>query len=173
MAVTVTDFSARVKTQLAGAIRNALYESGAEVASHANRNVQSEYEAGEKLRGSYRCDVNMAGTKATIGTPHEEGYWEEFGTGSHADMVKNGGVPGRTEWWVYVPYETPRVTHHINCIHRTEEEANAVAASLRAAGKDAYATDGNDPNYTLEKAFIANKRTIERIFETDIGLGMA
>lgn len=168
MAVTVQDFSVQVKAKMSQAIRNALYESGSEVAAHANSNVKMQYDAGEKLRGSYRCDVNIAGNKATIGTPHEEGYWEEFGTGSHADMAKNGGVPGRTEWWVYVPYETPRVIHHINCIHRSEEEAKAVAASWRADGKDAYATDGEEPNYTLEKAFTAKKATIQRIFENDL-----
>lgn len=172
MAVTVQDFSIQVKAKLSQVVSNALREAGAEVAAHANSNIRSEHEARDMLRGSYRCDVNPAGDKATVGTPSEAGYWEEFGTGSHADMQKNGGVPGRTEWWVFVPYETPRVTHHIDCIHRTEEEAKAVAASLRAEGKDAYATNGNDPNYTLEKAFLANTAKIKRIFETDLRTGM-
>lgn len=169
MAVTVTDHSVQVKAKLSQAIRQALYESGSEVASHANRNVKMKDDAGQKLRGSYRCDVNTAGDKATIGTPNDEGYWEEFGTGSHADFVKNGFVEGRTDWWVYVTNETPRAT---NPIYRTEDEAQAVAASMRERGKDAHASDGDDPNYTLEKAFISNKDTIKRIFENDIRTGM-
>lgn len=169
MAVTVNNYSVQVKVKLSQAIRNALYEAGSEVASHANRNVKLQDDAGQKLRGSYRCDVNTSGDKAAIGTPNEEGYWEEFGTGSHADTAKNGGVAGRTDWWVYVTNETPRA---VNEIHRTEEEAKAVAASLRERGKDAHASNGYDPNYTLEKAFISNKDTIERIFENDIRTGM-
>lgn len=169
MAVTVRDYSVQVKAKLSQAIRQALYESGSEVASHANRNVKLQDDAGQKLRGSYRCDVNTTGDKATIGTPNEEGYWEEFGTGSHADTAKNGFVEGRTDWWVYVTNETPRAT---NPIYRTEDEAQAIAASMRDRGKDAHASDGNDPNYTLEKAFIAKKDDIERIFETDIRTGM-
>lgn len=167
MAVVVRDGRTQVRIKMARAIRNALYESGAEVAAHANRNVKSEYEAGEKLRGSYSSVVNLLSSKVTIGTPHEEGYWEEFGTGSHADTTKNGGVPGRSDWWVFVPYETPRARFHE--VHRTEDEAIAEAASRRADGENAFASNGNEPHYTLEKAFIANKDKIERIFAADIG----
>lgn len=171
MGVTVTDYSLQVKGKMSSAVRRVLYEAGSEVAAHANSNVKSKYEAGEKLRGSYRVartDYN----KVEIGTALEEGFWEEFGTGSHADMVKNGGIPGRTEWWVYVPYETPRVIHHINCIHRTEAEAQAVAASLREQGKDAHASNGNDPNYTLEKAFLAKKEAVKRAIENAVRAGV-
>jgi len=169
MAVTVTDYSVQVKARLSQAVRNALYESGSEVASHANSNVQMQNDAGQKLRGSYTCSVNATGDKATVGTPHEEGLWEEFGTGSHADLAKNGGIPGRPEWWVYVTNETPRATQPV---YLTENEAKAIAAGLREQGKDAHASDGYDPSYTLEKAFIANKGRIERIFESDVRTGM-
>ena len=168
MAVTVTDHSVQVKAKLARAITKALYESGSEVASHANRNVKTQNDAGQKLRGSYRA-VQTAPYKMEVGTSLEEGLWEEFGTGSHADTAKNGGVAGRTDWWVYVTNETPRATHPV---HLSEDEAQAIAASMRERGKDAHASDGNDPNYTLEKAFISNKDTIERIFENDIRTGM-
>lgn len=171
MAVTVTNYSAQIRERLSQLVTNGLREAGAEVASHANSNVQSQYEAGDKLRGAYKSEVNAAGDRATVGTSAEEGLWEEFGTGSHADMQKNGGIPGRTEWWVFIPYETPRVIHHVNCIHRTEEEAKAVAESLRAEGKDAHATNGNDPNYTLEKAFLAKKNEIENEFKQLLGTG--
>lgn len=165
MAVTVQDFSVQVKTKMSQAVANALRESGAEVASHANSNVRMPYDAGQKLRGSYSYSVDAAGGRCTVGTPLEEGYWEEFGTGSHADTAKNGGVPGRPEWWVFIPNETPRTD---NPVYRTEEEAKAIAASWREDGKDAHASNGNDPNYTLEKAFTAKKATIQRFFENDL-----
>jgi len=37
--------------------------------------------------------------------------------------------------------------------YATEAEAQEVAKSMQDAGIDAYATNGRDPNYTLEKAF--------------------
>lgn len=79
MAVTVTDNRVQVKAKMSGAVRTSLYEAGSEVASSANSNVKMQHDAGQKLRGSYTAVVNMAGDKATVGTPLEEGYWEEFG----------------------------------------------------------------------------------------------
>lgn len=90
-------------------------------------------------------------------------------TGSHADLAKNGGIPGRPMWWVYIANETPRAKKPV---YLTEDEAKAIAASLRADGKDAYATNGNPANYTLEKAFTFNKDKIEKIFVNNIGTGM-
>lgn len=169
MAVTVQDFSVQVKARLNQLTINALTESGFEVAAHANSNVQLEDDAGQKLRGSYRSEVDASVGKATVGTSLEEGFWEEFGTGSHADTAKNGGIPGRPMWWVYVTNETPRTD---NPVYRTEEEAKAVAASWRAEGKDAHATNGREPNYTLEKAFIAKKGAIVRNFERTLESGL-
>lgn len=172
MAVQLTDNRIQVTAALNQAVVNALHESGFEVAAQANRDIQIQWEARDALRGSYSVQVDESALKAYVGTPREEGFWEEFGTGSHADTVKNGGIEGRTEWWVFVPYETPRVTHHINCIHRTEEEAKAVAASLRAEGKDAYATNGEKPHYTLEKSFIAKKPDIVATFKRKLNSGV-
>lgn len=170
MAVRVTNYSVQVKARMSQAVRNALYESGSEVASHANSNVQMQNDAGQRLRGSYTCYVNATGDRATVGTPLEEGLWEEYGTGSHADMARNGGIPGRPEWWVYVTNETPRA---VQPVYLSEDEAKAIAAGLRETGKDAHASDGYDPSYTLEKAFTANRSRIERIFENDVRTGMS
>lgn len=169
MAVTVTDYRVQIKARLSQAVREGLREGGEEIAAHANSNVKLKDDAGQKLRGSYRSVVNAAGDMATVGTPLEEGFWEEYGTGSHADTAKNGGIPGRPMWWVYVTNETPRTD---NPIYRTEEEAKAVAASWQADGKDAHASNGNDPNYTLEKAFLARRPAIERQFERIVKAGL-
>lgn len=168
MAVTVTDNRAQVKAKMGIAVGSALREAGSEVAAHANSNVKMQHDTGQKLRGSYSA-VQTAPYKMTVGTPLEEGFWEEFGTGSQADLSKNGGISGRPQWWVYVANETPRAT---NPVYLSEAEAKAIAASLRADGKDAYATNGNPANYTLEKAFTFNKDKIERIFANNIGTGM-
>ena len=169
MAVTVTDFRVQVQTKLSQAVRIGLREAGEEIASHANSNVRLQDDAGQKLRGSYRSVVNAAGDTVTVGTPHEEGYWEEFGTGSHADTNKNGGIPGRPMWWVYVTNETPRAEVPV---YRTEEEAKAIAASWQEDGVDAHASNGNDPNYTLERAFLAKKAIIERELQQLLKAGL-
>lgn len=154
MAVVFQDFSFQVKAQLNQTTLEWLEETASEIASQANRNVQLEDDAGRKLRGSYSYDVDSVQGEAVIGTPHEEGFWEEFGTGSYADTSKNGGIQGRPMWWVYVTNETPRTD---NPIYRTEEEAKAVAASWREEGKDAHASNGRRPSYTLENAFTTTK----------------
>lgn len=169
MAVTLQDFSVQVTAKLNQLTINALSEGGFEIASHANSNVRLEDDAGQKLRGSYHSVVDSSAGKAAIGTSLEEGYWEEFGTGSHADTAKNGGIPGRPMWWVYVTNETPRTD---NPVYRTEDEAKATAASWQAEGKDAHASDGRDPNYTLEKAFIAKKNAVIRNFERTLESGL-
>lgn len=168
MAVTVTDNSLQIKGKMSTAVRRVLYEVGSEVAAHANSNVKMKDDAGQKLRGSYRVERTDY-NKVEIGTALEEGLWEEFGTGSHADTVKNGGIPGRPMWWVYVTNETPRTD---NPVYRTEEEAKGMAAGLREQGKDAHASNGNDPNYTLEKAFLAKKEAGKREIENAVRMGV-
>lgn len=169
MAVQLTDNRIQVTAALNQVLSQALREAGFEVASQANRNVQLEDDAGRNLRGSYTVQVDEGAQKAYVGTSLEEGYWEEFGTGSYADMSKNGGVPGRPMWWVYVTNETPRTDHPI---YRTEEEAKAVAASWRNEGKDAHASNGRKPSYTLEKSFIATSPSIKANFERKIRNGV-
>lgn len=171
MAVKFVDNSITVKAQLTQASIRALKEAGFEVAAHANRNIQSKWEARDALRGSYRSVVDEAAGVCHVGTDREEGYWEEYGTGSHADMAKNGGKPGRTDWWVFVPYETPRALLHE--IHRTEAQAKAEASSRRENGEDAYASDGEEPHYTLENAFIQTKPAVIAEFERLIREGLA
>lgn len=149
------DYSVEVMAALDETTIAWLIETANEVTSHAQRNCVMEDDAGKRLKGSYKNEVDESKGVATIGTPLEEGYWEEFGTGSHADVGKNGGKPGRQGWWVYVKGEPPR--EKSSAEYRDEDEAKAVAASMKDEGLDAYATNGREPNYTLETAFKVNK----------------
>lgn len=79
MAVEFQDFSYQVKAKLTQAAINGLKEAGFEVASHANRHVQLDGDAGQALRGSYKSVVDEATGVCSVGTSREEGYWEEFG----------------------------------------------------------------------------------------------
>lgn len=79
MAVQFQDFSYQVKAKLTQASIRALQEAGFEVAAHANRNVKLDFDAGQRLRGSYRSVVDDGAGEVQIGTDKEEGYWEEFG----------------------------------------------------------------------------------------------
>ena len=149
--VTLIDNSIEVKTALNDTSIAWLYTWSNEIASQARRNCSMDGNVGVQLRGSYRSEVDASDGEAQIGSDMEAAYWEEFGTGSHADTAKNGGREGRKDWWVYVKDQPPRETESTH--YKTEAEAQAVADSMRSEGFDAYATNGRDPNYTLEKAF--------------------
>ena len=143
MAVQFIDNSIVVKTALNDQTKAWLIEWANEVASQAARNCALDGDAGTQLRGSYRADVNGAGSKAEIGTSLEAGYWEELGTGAYAE---NGN--GRPGWWVYKDGYQGNGGKQ-----RTEAQAKAIAAS----DPTLHATNGRRPNHTLEKSFITTK----------------
>ena len=149
------DFSMEVMAALDETTIAWLYETANEITSQAAENCQMSGDDNGQLRNSYSNIVDKSEGKATIGSPLESSYWEEFGTGSHADTRKNGGKQGRQGWWVYVKGQGPRAK--VSAEYRDKDEAEAVAESMRADGFDAYATNGREPNYTLEKAFEASK----------------
>ncbi len=153
--VKLVDNSIQVKAALNDTTIAWLYTWSNEIASQAKRNCQMDGNVGVQLRGSYSSVVNASAGEAQIGTPMEAGFWEEYGTGSHADTAKNGGREGRKDWWVYVKDQPPSEKESTH--YKTQAEAQAVADSMRAQGFDAYATNGREPNYTLEKAFINTK----------------
>lgn len=156
--VEFKDFSFNVKAALNETTIAWLHETANEITSQAKRGTSLEgWTSDERtqLRDSYRPEVDEEEGVATIGTPLEQGYWEEFGTGEYADTAKNGGKKGRQGWWVYVKGQAPRATK--SQTYHSREEAETVAASMRADGFDAYATNGRRPNYTLEKSFEATK----------------
>lgn len=147
MAVEFKDYSIEVKAAIDDEMVAWLHEWSAEIASKAKRNCSRGEEYSTKLAGSYRNEVNAQAGIAKIGTPMQEGLWEEFGTGEHA--VKE---PHRSGWWVYIEggsgYEGE--TNHYSSY---EEAAKMAAYISERYGLKAVATNGRDPNYTLEKAF--------------------
>ena len=96
--VDFKDFSVNVKAAINNTTIAWLHETANEVTAQAQRNCKMEEDTGKRLKGSYRNVVDDGKGEAQVGTPLEEGYWEEFGTGSHADMAKNGGKRGRQGW---------------------------------------------------------------------------
>ena len=149
------DYSPQVKQKIESLAVAWLHETASAVESSAKRNTSTEgWTNAERtsLRDGYSHAVDETNKTAQVGNTLEQAYWEEFGTGSHADTAKNGGRQGRSDWWVYIPGQEPmdkESTHY-----RDETEAKAAAAYIKAEyGKTAYATNGREPNYTLEKAF--------------------
>ena len=168
MAVKFIDNSIEVKAALNDVTIAKLYEAAMAVEGHAKRNCTMRSEDHGRLAESYRADVDEGKGVAQIGTPLEEGFWEEFGTGSHADTKKNGGKPGREGWWIYTPGSDGPEGDKSNA-YPTKDDAEIMAAYIeRKYDKEAVVTDGREPNYTLEKAFIANESKIQKLFETGL-----
>lgn len=158
MPVEFKDYSMKVKGELNDVTKAWLTEWSNEIASQAKDNVQLDGEAGNKLRDSYRATRRYQ-NHAWVGTPEEAGYWEEFGTGEHA--VKS---PHRTGWWLYFEggsgYEGE--TNH----YATREEAEKMAAYIKKKyGKTPKITDGRDPSYTLQNAFMVSAPKAEADLE--------
>lgn len=147
--VKLYDYSAKIKNGLKEAGVAWLHTWGPEIASQAQRNCKMDGDTGIQLRGSYDCKVDESAMEATIGTPLEAGFWEEFGTGSHAVDTSQS----RAGWWVYTP-DNPGPTGYKSNVYLTEEEALSMAAYIKAKyGIDAVATNGRDPQHTLENSF--------------------
>lgn len=146
MAVKFEDYSLEVKAEINDTTIAWLHEWASEIESHAKRNCQMDDNG--QLRGSYSNIVDEREGTGTVGTPLESGFWEEFGTGEHADTAKNGGKPGRKGWWVYKDGYRGKGGKVL-----TEDEAKAMAA----ADPTVHATNGREPSYTLENAFKLNR----------------
>lgn len=148
------DNSLKVKAELNETSIAWLHEAAAEIQAQAQRNCRTDEEYSSQLRGSYANTVDEQKGEAQIGSPLEQAFWEEFGTGSHADTAKNGGKEGRKDWWIYIPGQSGgggKESRH----YATKEEAMEMAAYIQAKyGKTGIVTNGKKPNYTLEKAFI-------------------
>lgn len=160
--VQFKDYSAEVKAKLDDAAIAYLYEAAGELEAQTIRNTRQ----GKKYRGKqatslWKYTVNENKGIATVGSPDEAAYWEEFGTGEYA-LNKDG----RKGWWVYVEgSDTPRPNQQTY----TKNEALAIAASMRANGLDAHATNGIDPNRPLHRAFTSLKSALIRRAEEVLG----
>lgn len=159
--VKYIDNSLRVKAEINETTLAWLHEWALETASQAQRNCRMGEEYSNQLKGSYHPSVDERKGEAKIGSAMEQAFWEEFGTGEHADTGKNGGKPGRKDWWLYIKGEsggTGKESRH----YATREEAEDMAAYIKKRyGKTAIVTNGKEPNYTLEKAFISVKLRAE------------
>ena len=150
--VEFKDFSIDVKAAVNDTTIAWLHEVANEVTSQAQRNCKMEEDAGKRLKGSYDfTQTDSSKAEVIVGTPLEEGYWEEYGTGEQA--VKS---PHRSGWWVYIKggsgYEG--ATNH----YKSQAEAETMAAYIRKKyNRPAVATNGRPPHYTLEKAFKVKK----------------
>ena len=153
--VEFKDFHLEVEAALNDTTLKWLEETGKEIASIAQRNCKMDDDPGKQLKGSYRSELDRNSGQATIGTPLEAGYWEEFGTGEYADTSKNGGKPGREGWWIYIPDQESMGGGNK---YYDEMEAMMMAAFIQQVyHKKAYVTNGRKPNYTLENAYLATK----------------
>lgn len=155
------DFSIQVKGAIEDAAIAFLHEAAGELEAQTIRRTSNERYRGKPAQQLWTHIVDESAKKATVGSPDEASYWEEFGTGEHS-LYGNG----RKGWWVYVEgNDTPQP----NQKYYTQEEAEAVAASMRADGLAAHATNGRKPNRPLHRAFTETKakiiRRAEQIFK--------
>lgn len=154
MAVEFKDYSLNVKAAINDETMKWLRETANAIASHAKENCTMTDDGGQ-LRKSYRAEVDEAKGEAYIGSSLESAYWEEYGTGEHAATGKNGGIKGRQVWWIYTP-GSDGPEGYKSRVYATQAEAEDMAQYIRKTyKKKAVVTNGRDPNYTLEKAFIA------------------
>ena len=166
MSVKLEDYSINVKTSLNDIAKQWLHEASFEVQAHAQRNCQMDDEEGRRLRQSYKNIVDEDKGEAIVGSARESVYWEEFGTGSHA-----AHGDGRKGWWVYIKNGESR--SKTSATYSSREEAEEAAEFLRKVKHlDAYATNGREPNYTLEKAFKGTESKAQRRLQQMLSEGM-
>lgn len=164
--VEFIDFTAEAIEGMEGALIAGLYEAAGEMEARTVRNSRQSHSYGD-IRATALWDhmVDEGEMKAYVGSQHEAGYWEEFGTGEHA---LNGD--GRKGWWVYIEGQE---SGKGGKSYSTREEAEEAAAFLRKVkGLDAYATNGIDPNRPLHRAFQNGAAVVQAIMQDKLkGLG--
>lgn len=164
--VEFIDFSAEAIEGLEAALIAGLYEAAGEMEARTVRNSRQSHTYGDiRATALWEHMVDESKMEAYVGSQHEAGYWEEFGTGEHA---LNGD--GRKGWWVYVEGQD---SGKGGKSYSTKAEAEEAAAFLRKVkGLDAYATDGIEPNRPLHRAFQSGASVVQAIMEDKLkGLG--
>ena len=81
MPVEFRDYSMKVSAQMKDAAKRFLIEAAHEVTSQTIRTTPTKK---TQLRDSWSNSVDESAMTAQIGSPLEESFWNEFGTGSHA-----------------------------------------------------------------------------------------
>ena len=164
--VEFIDYSAEVIEGMEAALIAGLEEAAGEIEAMTIRNSRQGHRYGDILATALWDKMVDEGAKeASVGSPYEAGYWEEFGTGEHA---LNGD--GRKGWWVYVEGQD---SGKGGKSYSSREEAEEAALFLRRVKNlDAYATNGIDPNRPLHRAFSSAKPVVQAIFEDKLkGMG--
>lgn len=164
MPVKLNDYSINVKAELNDITKQWLHLAGFEVEAEVKRNCVMDDKG--TLKGSYRSVVDEGKGETLVGSPLESVYWEEFGTGSHA-----AHGDGRKGWWVYVKNGESR--NKTSQTYASQAEAEEAAEFLRKVKHlDAHATNGRDPNYTIEKSFKNKSSSVQRLLENMLKGGM-
>jgi hypothetical protein len=166
MAVEFQDFSIKVTEAMEEALIAGLYEATAELQTRTKRNSRQGHTYGDiQATALWDAEVDEGAMEGRVGSQHEAGYWEEFGTGEHA---LHGD--GRKGWWVYVEGQDSGTGGKS---YSTKEEAEEAAQFLRRVKKvEAHATNGIDPNRPLHRAFSSARPVVQAIFESKLkGLG--
>lgn len=154
MSVELENNTVRVQQAFEDAVIAYLYEAASEIEALTKRNTRPVKYGRHNVKSSWSHTVDESKQIATVGSPLEAAFWEELGTGEHA-LNKDG----RKGWWVYVEgNDTPRP----NQKYYTQQEAEATAASMRAAGLDAHATNGTEANRPLHRAFESKKAWLKK-----------
>lgn len=163
--VVFQDFSVKVKEAIEDALIAGLHEAGGELHARTVRNSRQGHKYGDiQARSLWKYQVDESKMQASVGSPYEAGFWEEFGTGEHAQ-----NNDGRKGWWIYVEGQDSGTGGRT---YSSKEEAEAIAASMRAEGLPAYATDGIEPNQPLQRAFKSSKNAVKAIMESKLkGMG--
>ncbi len=156
------DYTVKVIGEMQDALLRGLETAAGEIESITIRNSRQGHKYGDKeARALWGHKVDEGAMTAQIGSQHEAGYWEEFGTGEHA---LHGD--GRKGWWVYIEGED---SGDGGKSYATKEEAEEAATFLRRVAKlDAYATNGLEPNRPLFRAFSSSKDTVQAIFQAEL-----
>ena len=166
MSVELIDFSSKVKEGMEEALIAGLHEAAGELEAKTVRNSRQSHAYGDiKATALWDHKVDEGNMTAYVGSQHEAGYWEEFGTGEHA-LHKDG----RKGWWVYVEGQDSGTGGKS---YSTKEEAEEAAKFLRKVKKlDAQVTNGIEPNRPLHRAFKSGRPVVEAILQDKLkGLG--
>lgn len=156
MAIQFTNNSAAVQAAIDSAIIAFLHEAGGELEAKTKRNTNPPHYGQYDVKNSWKYVVDEAKGETKVGSAMEAAFWAEFGTGEHA-LHHNG----RRGWWVYVEGNNNPAQ---NQKYYTEDEAKATAASMRAKGIPAHATNGTEPVRPLHNAFNSRKNALIRRF---------
>ena len=164
--VEFIDYSAEVIEGMEAALIAGLEEAAGEIEAMTIRNSRQGHKYGSlQATELWDHEVDETNFQAFVGSPHEAGYWEEFGTGEHA---LNGD--GRKGWWVYIE---GKESGKGGKSYSSKAEAEEAAEFLRKVKKlDAYVTDGIDPNRPLHRAFQSGASVVQAILDSKLkGMG--